>query len=149
MSELIAGSRSGGMSVLRIGRPGLGCSGRWMQLGWWKRRMLALRYLWVVFGGLRCCVVVGGRVVGLRLTRSSHCSVCRAGSRNGLYAQHLTSSMQRLALASIFAPNTAEFIAAAGSVSSIPRLAGLPEVKETDLHYITLACSICIIERSL
>lgn len=87
MSELIAGSRSGGMCVLRIGRPGLGCSGRWMQLGWWKRRMLALRYLWVVFGGLRCRVVVGGRVVGLRLTRSSHCSVCRAGSRNGLYAQ--------------------------------------------------------------
>ena len=148
MSELIAGSRSGGMSVLRIGRPGLGCSGRWMQLGWWKRRMLALRYLWVVFGGLRCCVVVGGRVVGLRLTRSSHCSVCRRDHVT-VCTLNLTSSMQRLALASIFAPNTAEFIAAAGSVSSIPRLAGLPEVKETDLHYITLACSICIIERSL
>lgn len=44
-----------------------------------------------------------------------------------------TVASQRLALANIFSPHTAEFVAAAGSVSSIPRLAGLPEVKKTDI----------------
>lgn len=51
---------------------------------------------------------------------------------------HLTPSMvasQRLALASIFSPNTAEFVAAASSVLSIPRLAGLPEVKKMNSLY--------------
>ncbi|KAN0137067.1 P-loop containing nucleoside triphosphate hydrolase protein [Lactarius tabidus] len=42
-----------------------------------------------------------------------------------------TAASQRLAFARIFSPHTAEFIAAAGSVSSIPRLAGLPEVVVT------------------
>lgn len=52
--------------------------------------------------------------------------------RDHVCSPHLNSSMQRLAPASIFSPNTAQFVAAAGSVSSIPRLAGLPEVKKTD-----------------
>ena len=56
---------------------------------------------------------------------------------------------QRLALKTIFAPHTAEFVAAAGSPESIPRLAGLPEVKKTGPPTITLACSTYIIERSL
>jgi hypothetical protein len=38
-------------------------------------------------------------------------------------------SSQRVA--DIFSPNTAEFVAAAGSASSIPRLMGLPEVVKT------------------
>ncbi|KAH9175937.1 P-loop containing nucleoside triphosphate hydrolase protein [Lactarius sanguifluus] len=43
----------------------------------------------------------------------------------------VTAASQRLALANTFSPHTAEFVAAAGSVSSIPRLAGLPEVVVT------------------
>ncbi|KAI9428980.1 hypothetical protein H4582DRAFT_397157 [Lactarius indigo] len=43
----------------------------------------------------------------------------------------VTAASQRLALASTFSPHTAEFVAAAGSVLSIPRLAGLPEVVVT------------------
>jgi hypothetical protein len=96
--------------------------------------MLAFRDLWVVFGGLRGGVVIR-RVVGC--SRLSH-----ARSRKRTSEAHLTpfihamrlvtAASKRLALASIFSPNTAQFVAAAGSVSSIPRLAGLPEVKKTD-----------------
>ena len=91
--------------------------------------MFALGDLWVVFCGLRRGVVFSGRIVSRRLMRS-HVRSCVAE-----ITSHLTPSMppsQRLALASIFSPNTAEFVAAAVSASSIPRLAGLPEVKNTD-----------------
>ena len=144
--------------------------GRWCSDWWWWRRWMGLRWrrgsylllslgdLWVVFCGLRGSIVFCRRIVCHGLRRGSHVGAGTDGAREDNRARLALSLIMARPMGlrmfssrrvpDLFLPNTAEFVAAAGSVSSIPPSMRLPEVAKT-ARYHSLVHEVTLFERWL